>query len=156
MSDLILSTAHLVIRVNGHTMQAPAAEERPFEFPSGQDLVTYQEAPDGSVYGMSMPLFGGPMTFRLQPTSPSTKWFIRERGLRDAALRNGNPLTSYNGSYRDPAEGRVGTLRNGFLLQAPQMYEPGVTYEAIIYFPLIIPNVDGARDSVLPGAAMGG
>jgi len=143
--NAIRSNAQRVHEINGHTITGLASDDRPIEYPTGDELVTIEVGQDGGVYGQEIPMFGGPVTYRLQPSSPSVQWFINERKARDEANINGTELTVYNGTETDPAVGESIALRGGRLLQAPHKSEPGQTYEAVIYYERIIPDVDAAK-----------
>ena len=144
----ILSNAHIECIINGHRMVGLADEDRPFEFPSGEDMVDVSTGPDGGVYGTNTAMFGGPFTVRVQPSSPTAQWFMQEKESWRQDLINGTATRVYSGSYSDPVQGRSARFEGGFLQNVPDMSEPGVTYESVVYFERIITNVDGA--SFLP------
>ena len=141
----LLSAAHIETIINGHRFQGISDDERPYEFPSDQELVEVKMGVDGGVYGMTKPHFGGPFKIKLEPTSPSVQWCIQQRRLFDRAIEEGTPHVYYSGSYRDIAQGRSAVLSGGFLLTANQMAEQGQIYEITFQFEKIVPNVDGAQ-----------
>ena len=100
---------------------------------------------DGGVYGVNSAMFGGLVTIRLSPTSPSTAWFIqRNEELKQAQL-NGLATRVYDGSYTDPVQGRrSATFQGGTLRNCPDMSVPNQTFEVAIYFDRIVGSVDGA------------
>ena len=91
-----------------------------------------------------MPMYGGLLTIRLQPASPSTQWFIQRNEEQKQAQLNRTAVRVYSGSYSDAVQGRSARLEGGFLRKCPDMAEPGQTFEVGIYFERIAGNVDGA------------
>ena len=140
-----LSNAHIKVIVNGNRMTGLAAEDRPYEFPSPEDMM------DVSVRCRRR---------RLRVVGPDVRWAFRH------ALRAVQPLgavldqprkkpTSRRRStarkylatrvpYSDPEQGRAATMEGGFLMSCPDMSEPGQTFEVVVYYARITPDVDGA------------
>ena len=79
MAAQILSNAHISLILNGKTISGFADEERPVEFPATDDLIDVKYGNDGSMYGMTKPMYGGEITIRLAPSSEATAWFVKER-----------------------------------------------------------------------------
>ena len=144
MTDALLAVAHIDIILNGHQIQGPADEDKPYDLVDDGDLIDTKDGPDGAFYGTSRPRLGGDLTLMLQPTSPSTRWLINQRIARDTAIENGSPLTEINGTYEDAAQGRSFVLTGGQLVTCPKGVHPGVTYQATIRFQRIVANFDAA------------
>ena len=140
----ILPNAHIECIINGHRITGLAEEDRPYEFAAGEDLIETQVGADGGVYATSKPMFGGEFTIRLQPTSPSTQWFIRQKEAWKQSLINSTATVIYEGSYADPAQGRSARMEGGVLQKCPDINEPGQSFEVVLYFERIVVNVDGA------------
>ena len=141
----VLSRAQIELIVNGHRVEGYADEDRPVEFPTGDEMATVQTGADGGVYATSVPMFGGAIMIRLQPASPSVQWFCNEKERWKQDNINGRPITVYEGTYSDPAQGRSATLEGGILQQCPDISEPGITFEIAIYFEKITPDLDSAN-----------
>ena len=141
----VLSRAQINLVVNGHLVEGYADEDRPVEFPTGDDMAEVSVGADGGVYGTSVPMFGGPVAIRLQPASPSCQWFCNEKERWKQDNIHGRPVTVYEGTYFDPAQGRSATLEGGILQQCPDISEPGQTFEVVIYFERITPDLDSAN-----------
>ena len=139
----VISRAHIDYQVNGHRHTGFSGDPRPVEFPTGDDLVEIELGSDGTPYGMTVPMFGGPVTARLHPSSPTTLWWMSEKQQWKYDNLRGRRLTIYNGSYQDAATGVKATLRGGTILNVPDMREPGQTYEAVIYYAFIAVEIDG-------------
>ena len=141
----LLSNAHIECIINGHRFTGLADEDRPYEFPGGDDLFNESMGQDGGLYGSSTPRLGGDMTFRLAPTSPTAQWAIGENEARKSAIINGEPFRYYSGTLADPVQGRSARMDGGILKRVPTMVEPGQTFEIVIAFERITSNVDGAQ-----------
>ena len=141
----ILSNAHIECIFNGHRIEGLADEDRPFEFPSPEDMVDIQVGADGGVYGMSVVQFGGPFIVRLAPNSPSAAWAITKREAWKQAQINGEAIETFSGTYADPVQGRQVTFEGGVMLRCPDMVEPGQTFEFAFYFERMIPNTEAGK-----------
>lgn len=141
----ILSHAHVEVIINGHRFTGWADEDRPVEFPNGDDMVDVKMGRDGGLYGSNIPMFGGTMKFKLAPSSPTAQWGILQKEMWKQAQINGTPTKVYEGSYSDPSQGRAASFQGGFLQAAPDMSEPGQTYEIAIQFERITSSVESAR-----------
>ena len=139
-----LSNAHVKVIVNGNRMTGLAAEDRPYEFPSAEDMMDVSVGADGGVYASSVPMYGGPFTMRFEPSSPSVQYWINEKEANKQAQINGTEIPGYESSYSDPEQGRAATMEGGFLMSCPDMSEPGQTFEVVVYYARITPDVDGA------------
>lgn len=140
----ILSNAHIEHIINGHRVEGLADEDRPIEFPGDQDMADLSTGQDGGLYGMSNPMLGGPITYRVSPTSPTARWAIQEKQSWRNAIKNGSAITIYEASHSDPVQGRTASLKGGVLLRCPDMVEPGQTFEFVIHYEEIIPALEGA------------
>ena len=152
----LLSNAHINLIINGHRFSGFADEDRPVEFPGGEDFFTLSTGPDGALYGMAIPMFGGPITVRLEPSSPSVQWAVQQNNMRKNALKSGDPFTIYDGSYSDPAQGRSARVAGGVFMQCPEMPEANVTFEIQFHFEEIFSNVDGGTFVPSPVAEVAG
>ena len=141
----ILSHSHINVVINGHPFTGWADEERPVEFPSGENMVEVKVGRDGGVYGSNIPMFGGEVKFKLAPTSPTTQWAIIQKEAWKQAQINGTPTTVYEGTYMDASQGRTVRLEGGFLQMVPDISEPGQTFEMTIYFERITASVEASR-----------
>ena len=148
----IISRAHIQYTVNGHFHTGFAKEDRPVEFPSDDDLVEIELGADGTPYGTSVPMFGGPVVVRLHPSSPSTTFWMKEKQTWKYDQLQGRRLTIYNSSYQDASTGVKATLRGGTIMKVPDIREPGITYEAVIYYAFIAVEVNGefVQPSAIP------
>ena len=146
----IQSNAHISLVLNEYTISGFADEERPVEFPSSDDLLDRKYGNDGSMYGMSKPMYGGDLTIRLAPTSHATAWFVKERIKLKNAQTNGDPLPTYSGTFKDEGQGRKAELSGGYLLRCADLPEAGQTFEVVIAFERIIGNVDAAKFQPAP------
>ena len=140
----ILSFAHIECIINGHRVQGFSDDARPIEF-SDDDLFEKKIGKDGGLYGTDTAMFGGDLTFRLEPGAVSAGWFMQQRELKNQAEINGTARIIYAGTYRDIVQGRMARLEGGVLMKAPAMSEPGQTYEAMITFQRIITLNEGAQ-----------
>ena len=138
------SNAHRVLIINGHRFTGYASDDRTIEYPS-EELVSIELGQDGAHYGMTIPQFGGVITIRLQPTSPSVQWCILERQALDEAKINGEALRTYEGTETVAAESTSWVLEGGYISQLPQRNETGQTYEAMFGFERIISDVEAGR-----------
>ena len=149
----ILSWAHISMVLTSHrnegeqhTVDGFADEDRPIEFPSSDDMADLTFGHDGALYGTAVPMYGGEVTIRLNPTSPSTQWFIDEReAWKQANLTGGiDPIPTYSGTYTDSSQNRTVRMEGGVMLRCPHINEPGVTFEVVIVFEQIVSSVGGA------------
>ena len=150
MAAQILSNAHISLILNGKTISGFADEERPVEFPATDDLIDVKYGNDGSMYGMTKPMYGGEITIRLAPSSEATAWFVKERIKLKNAQTNGDPIPVYNGRFADDAQKREAQLAGGFLKRCADLPEAGQTFEVVIAFEKITGNIDGATFSPTP------
>ena len=141
----ILNHAHVSTVLNGHRFTGWANEDRPVEFPTGDDMVNFELGKDGGVYGDNVPMFGGKIIFRMAPTSPTAQWAVQQKENWKQAQINQTETTIYEGVYSDPIQGRSARLEGGFFVQCPDMIEPGQTFEIHVYFERITGNADGAK-----------
>ena len=116
------SHAHIDCVLRTNTATGPEArisgwadEERPVEIDDGADLFDKKRGADGGLYGSSKPMYGGPVTFRLQPNSPWTQWFIQRKQEWKNAQRTGTAIPIFEGSYGDTVQGRSITWRGGIM-----------------------------------------
>ena len=140
----ILSHLHVNVILNNERIVGFAETEQPVEFPT-EELLSLKRGADGATYGTDNAMFGGPVIFRLAPTSTGAKQFIRWRAMNDQAGRNGTAKMIFNGSYSDTFQGRTARFSGGVLMSAPAMSVPNTDYEAIIHFDLIVGIVEGAN-----------
>lgn len=136
------SFAHIQLILNGHRFVAYADEDPPidFEYESSSDRV---RGADGGLYARGMPNYGGMMTFKMLPTSPSTQWAIQQEQLRKDSHFMGTQQTYYSGTYSNPVTGVSYRLEGGVIDLFPATQIPGVTYEGSIDFEVITSLVDG-------------
>lgn len=136
------SFASVEIIINGHRFTAWADEDPPFEF-EYEESSDRSRGPDGGLYAMGVPNYGGTFTFKMFPTSPTTQWAIQQEQMRKDAHLSGEPQTIYEGTYVDPSKGINFRMEGGIIATFPATLVPGVTYEGMIDFEVITSNVDG-------------
>ncbi len=141
----IRSNANRQLIINGHRHVGFADEDRPIEYPSGEDMADLSYGPDGGQYGTSTVMFGGEVTIRLEPSSPSAQFWMKEKQMWKQAHIDGSAITTYQGSDNDPVFGVSARLVNGLLMRCPDMSEPGVTFEVVLAFERIIGNPDAGK-----------
>ena len=135
----ILSNAHIEFIVNGFRWVGLPEEDRPFEFPGGEDFFDLSTGADGGTYGTTTPMLGGLFIARAEPNSPSVAWALGENAYRKQAVINRTAFRIYEATYNDVVQGRTANMQGGLLQQCPDMSEPGQTFEVGFYFDLITP-----------------
>ena len=152
----VLSDAHREHWINtgvnpsagqGHRVQQLADHERPIQFPDDVELFVVTVGADGTAFFRDMPRFGGPVIYRVLPTSRTAGWAIRERANKDNASRMRTAHTLYSAVDVDVVTGLTFTCTGGRLLRAPQTREAGHNpWEFVIHYQVIIPSgVDGVN-----------
>ena len=139
----VLANAHIEHLINGHRVRGLADEERPIEFPGDQDMADLQVGQDGGLYGMTSPMFGGEIIYRVEPTSPTAQWAVQQKQLWKDAVQGGKALTIYNATHANSVAGWSASLDGGILLRCPDIVEAGQTFEFVIRYEQITSNVDG-------------
>ena len=140
----LLNHAHVECILSGERMTGWADEESPVEFPDGAGRAEFKTGADGGVYGVGKAMFGGAVTFKFEPTSPSTQYWIQRNEEYKQSQINGTRTRIYDGSYNDPVQGRSARFEGGAIQDCKDMSTPGVTFEVTLMFDRIIGNVDGA------------
>ena len=140
----LFSHSHLEHIIDGHRVTRMADEERPIEFSDGSDLLEIKRGKDGGMYGVSNAMFGGPVTYRMDPASPTTQFFIKLRQEQKENERTGRIQRILRATHVDTSQGRSCVCEGGMLQKCPDMSEPGVTFEAMVEYERIVSNVDGA------------
>ena len=138
----IESFASVELIINGHRFTSWADEDPPleFEFESSSDR---KRGADGGLYAKGMPVYGGMMTFKMFPTSPTTQWAMQREQTRKDAHFSGIPQEYFNGTYSNPITGTSYRLEGGIIDIFPAVAIPGLTYEGTIDFEVITSLVDG-------------
>ena len=140
----ILSHTHVDLILSGIRIEGYAEEDEPVEFPDGSDRVEIKTGADGASYGVSKAMFGGDVTIRLEPTSPSTQQFIQWGQEQKENMRNRRAFRIHSGSYTDTVQRRSSRLEGGMLKTWPDQATPDKTFEVVIHFDDIINQVDAA------------
>ena len=139
-----LSHAHVNARLNGHELTGWADEDRPVEFNDGSGRIDFTRGADGGLYGVASAMFGGEVTFKVQPTSPTAQWAMQRNQELKESQKNGRAIEIFSGTYSDSVQGRSARFEGGAIQDCPDMAEPGQTFEFTMHFEQIDVNVDGA------------
>ena len=140
----LLHHAHIECIISGERMTGWADEERPVEFPDGAGRTEFKTGADGGMYGVGKAMFGGPVTFKFEPTSPSAQYWVRRNEEYKQSQINNTRSRIYSGTYSDSVQGRSARFEGGQIQDCPDMVEPGITFEVTLMFERIAGNVDGA------------
>ena len=87
--------------------------------------LTKKLGPDGALYAMGMPAFGGMWTFKMFPTAPTTQWAIQNEQMRKDSHMSGEPFRFYSGVLSQPAIGTSYRLEGGIIKRFPAVAVPG-------------------------------
>ena len=136
------SNAHIECILNGHRFTGLADEDPPIEFEFEESSERTIGA-DGGLYAMGMPNYGGSMTFKVFPTSPSTQWAIQQEQMRKDSHFQSTRERTYSGTYANPVTGVSYRLEGGVIVMFPAVAVPGQTYEGQVQFEVITSLVDG-------------
>ena len=128
--------------LNGHRFVGWAEDDPPYEF-EYEDASELKRGQDGGLYGMSMPSFGGILTIKLQPSSPTTQWCIQQEQIRKNLMKSKAQDRIYRGTISDPAVGITAELSGGIIVQLPAWPIGNQTYEGRFDFEEITSQVDG-------------
>lgn len=126
------------LEINGHRVTGYASDEPPFD-PETVQWIEDEFGPDGTLYGRLTGRRGGSVMLKLQPTSPSTQFF-----LRDVARIQNRERVFYEGSIGDPVLDFSVELKGGMMRSSHPFSVPGKTFEIEFVFEEIIPNYDNA------------
>ena len=142
----IQSHLNVSVVINGRRFAGGwADEDQPVEFPSDDDLYDLSRSPDGGLYGINLPTFGGEVMFRFAPNSPDVQWWIQQLEMKKQNLLNQSAHIEYSGTYADILQGRAARFEGGLLTACPPMVVPNTTFEVGVTFEQIISEVDGAN-----------
>lgn len=136
------SHAHIECILNGHRVIGWAEEDPPYEF-EYEDAAEYVEGHDGGLYGLGRPRLGGTFMLKLQPTSPTTQWAVKQEQERKNAHKEKRALRVYSGSISDPVQGVEATLSGGGIIMIPAFPIANQTFEVRFMFEEIESSVDG-------------
>lgn len=141
----ILSDAHRDHRVNGHRIEGMADVERPIQLPSEVERYVISWGADGGMYARAKPQFGGPVVYRVFPTSVTAGWALGQRNLIDNADLMGLEHPRYEATDHQIVQGLTLALIGGVMNVPPVGIEAGQpTFEFTITYERIIPNPEGA------------
>lgn len=112
MADFSLEQS--VLTLNSHTFTGWSDDTDALLFPEEVELAIAKRGADGRMVTVSTGNKGGPVTIKLLPNSPSTK-FMRQQAT---AIKNG-AVVKFEGSFRIPNLGVSFSLVNGTLTVAP-------------------------------------
>ena len=134
---------HTTVLMGNHVVQGWAAESDACSLP---DLETFaiDTGATGRAQFIRNGTNGGEVMFKLQATSPSTAFFMKQHQI---ALEGGTP-TIWEGSVRDDLNNTTTRLEHGVLKQAPSGPTLGDgevgTFEFVFHFQDVIPEYDDA------------
>ena len=112
------SHAHIELMLNGHRFVGWAEDDPPYEF-EYEDASELKRGQDGGMYGLSMPSFGGILTIKLQPASPTAQWCIQQEQIRKNLQKSKAQSRIYRGTLSDPAVGITAELAGGSSFNFP-------------------------------------
>ena len=135
--------AHVDLLLNGHRVVGWAEDDPPYDW-DYEESSQRKRGQDGTLYGLSLPAFGGTFRGMLQPGSPSTRWCIQQEQLRKNAIKDRMRPRVFGGSFSDPAFGLSYTLSGGIIVIFPATMVANRSYEFSIEFEEITSSVDGA------------
>ena len=141
----IQSRSHDLLTLNGFEFSKFAQEERPVEFPNGEDLYDIFYGADGGMYLRAKPMLGGPLIVRLDPTSPAAQWCIEREEERKMGIIDRTALPIFEGTWANQEMGVSAQLQGGAMTTCPPMIEAGITFVVAFTFERIISQVSGAR-----------
>lgn len=128
--------------INGHRFVGWSGDDPPYDFEI-EEASERTRGHDGALYGLSRPAYGLVATFKMSPSSPTTRWAIREEQLRKNNERQGRPLRVYRGSFRDTGANMAMTFEGGIIVQIPPWSKANETFEFMLEFELVTSEVDG-------------
>lgn len=141
----ILSDAHRDHRVNGHRIEGMADNERPIQLPSDVERYVITWGADGGMYARSKPQFGGPVIYRVLPTSVTAGWALGQRNLIDQADKLGLEHPKYEATDIQIVQGLTLGLFGGVMTMPPVGIEAGqASFEFTITYEVIVPNPEQA------------
>ena len=138
----LLSHAHVECIINGHRCVGWAEDDPPYEW-EYEDAADLVQGAEGGLYGIGHARFGGILTLKFQPASPSTQWCMQQEQLRKNSHEMRTALRVYEGSFSDPVQGVSWQMAGGVILMFPATRVANQTYEARVQFEKITANVDG-------------
>ncbi len=137
------SHAHIECMINGHRVTGWSDDDPPYEIEDDPDSNVVKIGADGGKYGMSNPAFGGTLTLKVSPTSPTCQWAIQQNQERKNRQKDKQAERIYAGTLSDPVQGVDYRFEGGVIDVFPSMNVGNQTYEFSINFDEVISNVDG-------------
>ena len=133
-----------IVTLNGHQVEGWSQDEDALTMPDEVELATVTRGGDGQMFGASTAEIGGPITIKLLPTSPSTKFFLRQV----ERIRTNSAPNDWSGTVENVVLGYSVSLDGGILVRAPYGHTVGkgaaATRMFTIEFETVSPNYDAA------------
>ena len=104
--------------VSGHRFVGWSDDDPPYDIEI-EESSERKRGHDGTLYGLSMPSYGGTFTWKMSPNSPTTRWAIIQEQMRKNAERQGSTLRIYRGTFRDLGANMSMTLEGGVIVKIP-------------------------------------
>ena len=147
---MIVSLEKTTVIFNGHEIQGWSEDTDSLMMPDAFELASVRRGATGDMAAFSSGDKGGPVSIKLLPNSPSTKFFMQQ--LTDY-LEGGN--TIWHGSIQNAQLGFGFTLKRGIMTTGPlgqTMGKGEVANQTFIFeFEEIVPDYDAARMGVIQG-----